>query len=93
MARTFNRTALKWQGTRLLLGNRALAEIIRDTVYPSMWRFRLLPNGELSDWVNLTRAKDAAATHVLADLNGKETAQGGVVVRSGEGVARYSGQP
>ena len=87
MARVFNRTALKWHDTRLLLGNRVLAEIVRDPTYPSMWRFRLLPDGELFDMVNLTRAKDAAATHVLAVLNGKETVQGGAVVRSGVGVA------
>jgi hypothetical protein len=37
---------------------RALA-IERDATWPSMWRIKL-PNGRLSDMVNLTRAKDAA---------------------------------
>ena len=33
--------------------------IVRDPEWPNMWRVRL-PNGQLTDMVNLTRAKDAA---------------------------------
>jgi hypothetical protein len=33
--------------------------LVRDTDWPNMWRLRR-PNGQLSDMVNLTRAKDAA---------------------------------
>jgi|SRR5579871_1285738 len=33
--------------------------LVRDRDYPHMWRLRL-PNGQLTDMVNLTRAKDAA---------------------------------
>jgi len=39
---------------------RALA-ISPDAKYPGMWRIKL-PNGLLSDMVNLTRAKDAAVS-------------------------------
>jgi hypothetical protein len=48
------------------LGKRLAGEIAQDKTYPNMWRVRL-PDGHLSDMVNLTRAKDActamAATH------------------------------
>lgn len=62
---------LTWKGERLfIVGKRApVAEVMRDTCYVSMWRFRLLPDGELSDMVNLTRAKDAARCHTLTALN------------------------
>jgi hypothetical protein len=33
--------------------------LVRDPQWPNMWRLRL-PNGQLTDMVNLTRAKDAA---------------------------------
>lgn len=33
--------------------------LVRDPDWPNMWRLRL-PNGQLTDMVNLTRAKDAA---------------------------------
>jgi hypothetical protein len=33
--------------------------LVRDADWPNMWRVRL-PNGQLTDMVNLTRAKDAA---------------------------------
>jgi hypothetical protein len=38
-----------------------------DATYPGMWRIR--HRGRLSDMVNLTRAKDAAITLALTDLN------------------------
>lgn len=41
-----------------------------DANYPAvMWRFRLLPDGELSDMMNLTRAKDAASLAAAARIN------------------------
>jgi len=40
-------------------GRRPLLCIVPDARHPGMWRV-LSPNGELSDIVNLTRAKDAA---------------------------------
>lgn len=41
--------------------------VLQDTVYPNMWRVRR-PNGALSDFVNLTRAKDAALAMLDRDL-------------------------
>ncbi len=46
---------------RLLYGRarRPLATVVPDTRWPDMWRIAL-PDGQLSDMVNLTRAKEAA---------------------------------
>lgn len=57
-----------WKGRQLFVTGRRkpVAEVIEDAKYPGiMWRFRLLPDGELSDMVNLSRAKDAAMVHAL----------------------------
>jgi hypothetical protein len=43
----------------LFVGKRRVLQIERDAKYPQMWRVRL-PDGSLSDMVNLTRAKEAA---------------------------------
>jgi hypothetical protein len=43
----------------LFVGRRRVLQIERDAQYPQMWRVRL-PDGGLSDMVNLTRAKEAA---------------------------------
>jgi len=43
----------------LFVGRRRAIQIERDSKYRQMWRVRL-PNGSLSDMMNLTRAKDAA---------------------------------
>jgi len=43
----------------LFVGRRRTIQIERDSKYSQMWRVRL-PDGSLSDMVNLTRAKDAA---------------------------------
>ncbi len=40
--------------------------LVRDRDYPQMWRLRL-PNGQLTDMVNLTRAKDAARSLLRRD--------------------------
>ena len=47
---------------------RVLASIEPDKTCPDMWRVRL-PDGYLSEMVNLSRAKDAAAWLALAALN------------------------
>ena len=84
--KTYARRGLKWRGLVLFLGERALAEIVRDSTYPAtMWRFRLLPEGELSDMVNLTRVQDAAAAHAVARLNGKDAAETHRRVPTGRG--------
>jgi hypothetical protein len=43
----------------LFVRRRKALQIERDSKYPQMWRVRL-PDGTLTDMVNLTRAKDAA---------------------------------
>jgi hypothetical protein len=62
---------LTWKGNRLFRhGKRTPVALIEpDKNYPGMWRFRLLPAGEFSDMVNLSRTKDAAVAVVLAMLN------------------------
>jgi hypothetical protein len=53
------RLATRWVSRELHCGRQVVATIEPDDVWPKMWRVRL-PNGQLSDMVNLTRAKDAA---------------------------------
>jgi hypothetical protein len=59
---------------------RPLTTIERDTTYPNMWRVRR-PNGSLSDMVNRTRAKEAAALMVLSVLNHRGTGTEGGSIR------------
>ena len=62
---------LVWDSRILRLGSkrgRALATVEPDTERPGMFRV-LMPDGRLSDMVNLTRAKDAALSLALAVLN------------------------
>ena len=47
---------------------RVLASIEPDQTWPGMWRVRL-PGGYITDIVNLSRAKDAAASLALGVLN------------------------
>jgi hypothetical protein len=51
-----------------------LLHVIRDAHYPEMWRVKL-PDGRHSDMVNLSRAKDSAATIAIAQA-AKETGLG-----------------
>jgi hypothetical protein len=64
---------LIWHGDRLLLrtGGRLLAAVEPDAEWPGMWRVRL-PDGDLSDMTNRTRAKDAAQLLALATVNSAE---------------------
>ena len=67
----YDRQDLIWDGRQLrLLSNRGvvLASIEPDQTWPGMWRVRL-PGGYLTDMVNLSRAKDAAASLALGVLN------------------------
>jgi hypothetical protein len=64
---------LQWNGSKLCFGNRVVASIEPDAKYPSMWRVRL-PDGTLSDMLNRTRARDAARSLALAQLNAREAA-------------------
>jgi hypothetical protein len=49
---------------------RPLVGVVPDPKYPGMFRVQY-PNGELSAFANLTRAKDAAAVFALRGLNSK----------------------
>jgi hypothetical protein len=63
----YERKNLMWDGLRLNRG-RVLASIEPDEIWPDMWRVHL-PDEYLTDMVNLSRAKDAAAWLRLAILN------------------------
>jgi hypothetical protein len=67
----YDRQDLIWDGKELrLLSDRGVvfATIEPDQTCPGLWRVRL-PGGHLTDTVNLSRAKDAAASLALAILN------------------------
>jgi hypothetical protein len=49
-----------------------MATIVPDNTWPGMWRVRI-PDGHLTDIVNLTRAKDVAQSLALAVLNNSKT--------------------
>ena len=69
--RVCSRRDLVWDDKQLRLYSirgRALAAIEPDREWPGMWRVRL-PEGYLTDLVNLPRAKDAAASLALRVLN------------------------
>jgi len=53
--------------TMLKSGRHVVATIEPDSKWPGMWRVRC--GGSLSDMVNLSRAKDAAISITLSDLN------------------------
>jgi hypothetical protein len=65
----YDRHDLKWIGRKLrLTSGRLLATVEPDGNFLGMFRIRL-PSGHLTDMVNLTRAKDAAISMALTDLN------------------------
>jgi hypothetical protein len=67
----YGRSNLAWDGLTLRLGTkqgRKLIEIVPDPDWPKMFRIQR-PDGTLTDMVNLTRAKDAAISHALMQLN------------------------
>jgi len=81
--RIYGRQDLKWDGLRLrLCTGRLLATVEDDAEWAGMYRVRL-PNGHLTDMVNLTRAKDAAISLALVALNSRaqETPVGASPVR------------
>ena len=63
-----DRHDLKWHGHQLKLKSRVLATVEPDGRYVGMYRVRL-PDGHLTDMVNLTRAKDAAMELAVNRLN------------------------
>jgi hypothetical protein len=71
--RVYASTHLNWNGRELRLGNRVMAMIVPDADWPGMYRI-IMPSGHITDVVNLSRAKDAAVTLALAELNKREAA-------------------
>jgi hypothetical protein len=71
---TIGRKNLKWlrDGQAWVVSHGAfMARVEPDEQYHSMWRVRG-PDGKLSDFLNLPRAKDAAAALAMVILNGRE---------------------
>jgi hypothetical protein len=67
----FGSNELVWDGLQLRLRSidgRVMATVEPDDNWPGMWRVRF--GGKLSDSANLSRAKDAAISLVLRELNG-----------------------
>ena len=62
----FHRDAI-WKGNDLIFRRRVVASIVPDSKWPQMWRVSL-PNGQLSDMVNLSRGRDAARSLALKAL-------------------------
>jgi hypothetical protein len=66
------RKSLRWERQQdawvLYRSKAVLIEVASDQKYPGMWRVRD-NSGDLSDMVNLTRAKDAAKSRALAGNN------------------------
>src|SRR5262245_52812468 len=84
--KTFGRHNLSWRGDALYCGGKVVIHIVHDERYPSMRRVRGR-DGRLSDMVNRARAKDAAMTWALADLNREETAAPAPPIAPDDGAA------
>ena len=71
--RIYGRGDLKWKDRELrLVTGRLLATVEPDTKWAGMYRARL-PDGHVTDMVNISRAKDAAISLALTDLNSFKT--------------------
>jgi len=57
-----------WRGNDLIYRHRVVASIVPDPKWPQMYRVRL-PDGRVTDMVNLSRARDAARYLALNSLN------------------------
>jgi hypothetical protein len=69
LGRIYGRGDLKWKDRELrLVTGRLLATVGPDTKWAGMYRVRL-PDGHVTDMVNISRAKDAAISLALTDLN------------------------
>jgi hypothetical protein len=68
--RIYRADHLSWEGLTIRLGKRGhvLAYVIPDPDWPNMYRVQM-PGRDLSDTVNLSRAKDAAVCLALASVN------------------------
>ena len=73
--RCFASEELVWDGLQLRLGSvrgRILATVEPDSKWSGMYRVR--HDGNVTDMVNLTRAKDAAISIALSQLNSAKEA-------------------
>ena len=72
-----DQTDLRWCGLALHLGRQTQSQLIvePDPRWPGMWRIRDR-DGQLSDIVNLSRARDAAEIIALAEFNGCQGGNG-----------------
>lgn len=68
-----DRQALHWDGLQLRYRRRVVATLVAEEAWPKLYRVHL-PNGRVTDMVNLTRAKDAAVTLVMHALNEQQAA-------------------
>jgi hypothetical protein len=68
-----NHTRFEWRGTKLFIGGRKAGEIIADEDNAWMWRVRL-PDGSLSDLLNMSRARDAAQFIARSEMERSHTA-------------------
>jgi hypothetical protein len=76
-------------GFTLTLGGRGrpLLEVVPDKTYAGMWRIQM-PDGRLSDMVNLARAKDAALSIAVRTIHSQK--QGGETPAKGPPVAQMA---
>src|SRR5262249_4526487 len=82
IVKIFGQHQLAWRGDALYCGGRAVLHIVLDARHSSMWRVR--GDGRLSDMVNRARAKDAAMSMALAELNREETGAAAPPMRSSQ---------
>jgi hypothetical protein len=69
MARTYNHKDMEWAGHEMRLTTGGLLATVKpDPDWPGLWRVHM-PDGHITDMVNLTRAKDAASILALAAMN------------------------
>ena len=74
--RTFSAHEPFWSDLAFRLGSkrgRIPATVVTDLEWPNMYRVQM-PGRQVSDMVNLTRAKDAAMCLALASLNAASAA-------------------
>lgn len=68
-----DRQALHWDGLQLHYRHRAVVTLVADEDWPELYRVHL-PDGRITDMVNLTRAKDAAVALAMHALDGQQAA-------------------
>jgi hypothetical protein len=83
----YDRHDLRWDGHRLRMrSGRLLATIVPDPDWEGMWRV-CMPNGNVSDMVNLTRAIDRACIVECSAAGSGRMTQPAHTIR---GIARHA---